>query len=50
MRHILDTIVVSHDVVVGVMCEELGGRVNIGLMRLLLCLVRACCFASSVVT
>jgi hypothetical protein len=50
MGPILDTIVVSHAVVVGVMCEEAGRHVNMGLLHLLLCLVSTHCFTSSVVT
>jgi hypothetical protein len=47
---ILDTIVISRVVVVGMMCEEFGRHIHMGLLHLLLCLVRACHFASSVVT
>jgi hypothetical protein len=43
---ILDTVVISHAIVVGTMCVESGRPVNMGLLHL----VRARCFASSVVT
>jgi hypothetical protein len=50
MGPILDTVVVSCIAIVGAMCKELGRHVNVGLLCPLLCLVRAHCFTSLVVT
>jgi hypothetical protein len=47
---VLDIVAISHAIMVGTMHEELERCVNMGLLRLLLCLARARCFASSVVT
>jgi hypothetical protein len=33
MGRILDTVVVSHAIVMGMTCEELGRRINMGLLR-----------------
>jgi hypothetical protein len=44
---VLDTVVISHDVIVGMVCEESGRHVNIGLLHLLLCLTRAHCLLVS---
>jgi hypothetical protein len=49
MGPILDMVAVSRDVE-GVLCEELGWRVNSCLPCPFIVFVRACCFASSVVT
>jgi hypothetical protein len=50
MGPVLDMVVVSYVVVAGEKCEESGRSVNMGLLCPLLRLVRAYCFASSVVT
>jgi hypothetical protein len=46
MGPVLDIVVISYVVIADTVCEELGRHVNMGL----LCLVRAHCFTSSVVT
>jgi hypothetical protein len=47
---VLDMIAISHVVEVGMMYEEPRRHVNMDLLHLLLRLVRARCFASSIVT
>jgi hypothetical protein len=46
----LDTVVISHDVIVGMTCEESGRHIHVGLPHHLLCVGRARCLASLVVT
>jgi hypothetical protein len=50
MEPVWDMVVISHAVIASMMYEEQGRHVNMGLLRPLLCLVRARRFTTSVVT
>jgi hypothetical protein len=50
MEPVWDMVAISHAVIASMMYEEQGRHVNMGLLRPLLCLVRARRFTTSVVT
>jgi hypothetical protein len=50
LEPILDSVVVSCVVIARMMCNQSGRHVNVGSLHHLLRLVRACCFASLVLT